>query len=65
MFVFIVFTCMKRYILMKHLNSKITITAAIVLLFPGCFQAPRFVSFSIATEPASLLNFDTQISKSR
>lgn len=31
----------------------------------GCYEAPRFIVYSITAEPAPLLNFDTQIKEER
>ncbi len=31
----------------------------------GCFEAPRFITYSITSQPPPLLNFDTQIRDSR
>lgn len=43
----------------SSLGTDIPLAARTSLL--GCLEAPRFISYSITTEPPPLLNLDTQV----
>lgn len=49
----------------RNLSAVSFLPSDALVSLTGCYEAPRFIVYSITAEPAPLLNFDTQVKEER